>query len=50
MAHLTTSIVQLEIRLDRLDQTVNRTQDQLLDFQTKFQKRLLAMEGGDREE
>jgi hypothetical protein len=44
MAHLTTSIVLLEKRLARLDQTINRTQDQLTDFHTKFQKRLLAVE------
>jgi hypothetical protein len=44
MAHLTTSVVQLEKRLARLDHTINRTQDRLTDFQTKFQKRLLAVE------
>jgi uncharacterized coiled-coil protein SlyX len=44
MAHFTTSIILLEKRLARLEQTINGAQDQLTDFQTEFQKRLLAVE------
>jgi septal ring factor EnvC (AmiA/AmiB activator) len=44
VAHLTSALAQLEKRLEKLDHTVNRTQDRLTDFQAKLQRRKLGID------
>jgi septal ring factor EnvC (AmiA/AmiB activator) len=50
VAHLTSSLAQLEKRLEKLDHTINRTQDRLTDFQTKLQKRKLGIDSQEGDE